>query len=560
MKKNLILTLFCLLMASAFCKPAKLPFSKGVNTFAFFYREDWCINQMPALNIYDEADFECLKSMGVDVVRLACYFGYLMEPKITGVLSETVLKKLDEVCDWAEKNQIYLIIDDHAWGAVEDDEKSIKKIEEHLELLWPVLAKRYANRSEYILYEIMNEPSWAISPSQWQKVQQKIINVIREYDKKHSIIVTGPNCSCIDELTQIKPYKDPNIIYTFHFYEPALFSLQGDGTVDEDFSKASGIPFPYDKSRMPNIESKKGTWFNELWETYPQDGTEKFIEKRIKKISDWAKKNKVNIFCGERGSVVTTDHSDRVAYNKAVTSVLEKYDIPYCVWTMDVGSGFFQGAEHGMIFPDDIDKEIVESYGFSMPSSAAVAKTNVAIKSFPKAPYILYDGIVGKWSEQLSVGNVKTTKLNDGHGECLHINYNSESQSNCYKITPPKLIASEVKKEHASLKLSLSVKFTELNQSFYVHFVDSDDGADHLPWRNTYAVKASKASLGKWQSIEIPLSAAKEIGGTWSDIAQKWYESESKFCWNQFTAIMFDFDNFDHKTGDVYIDDITLKK
>ena len=135
-----------------------------------------------------------------------------MEPKITGVLSETVLKKLDEVCDWAEKNQIYLIIDDHAWGSVEDDEKSIKKIEEHLELLWPVLAKRYANRSEYILYEIMNEPSWAISPSQWQKVQQKIINVIREYDKKHSIIVTGPNCSCIDELTQIKPYKDPNII------------------------------------------------------------------------------------------------------------------------------------------------------------------------------------------------------------------------------------------------------------------------------------------------------------------------------------------------------------
>ena len=90
----------------------------------------------------------------------------------------------------------------------------------------------------------------------------------------------------------------------------------------------------------------------------------------------------MNIFCGELGSGNTVNHSDRVVYNQLVTSLMQKYEIPYCVWTMDVGNGFFQDPEPGAIFPDDIDEDIVEAYGFSMPSYSAAAKTNSVIKAF----------------------------------------------------------------------------------------------------------------------------------------------------------------------------------
>ena len=556
-KKNLFSIILIFLMTSAFCQNA-LPFSKGVNTFIPFFRDNVSINQMPALNVYDEADFECLKDMDVEVVRLACYFPYLMEPSFTGKISETILKKIDEFCDWAEENHIYLIIDNHGMGGADYETKTVKQLEEHLSILWPVLAKRYAGRSEYIMYEILNEPADPITTSQWQKVQQNIIDSIRQYDTKHTIIVTGSHWSAIDQLMQLKPFKDPNLIYTFHFYEPNLFTQQ-DESFSEELKNTDGIPFPYDKSRMPKAKAKDGTWFKEVWTSYPQEGTEKFLEGRIKKISDWAKKNNVNIFCGELGSGNTVKHSDRVVYNQFVTSMMQKYEIPYCVWTMDVGNGFFQDPGPGAIFPDDIDEDIVEAYGFSMPSSYAAAKTNRVIKAFPDEPFVLHDGVNGKWVDSLVYGTVKHSFDDYEHGDCLQITFNTETKSNGLKITPPKIISAAVRDNFNSMILSFSVKFTDSSQYFKVHFEDSDNGEDQLPWRSTYIVKASEKSINKWVIVEIPLTEAKETDGTWSDAAGKWFDSQGRFSWKRFSTIKFDFDNYDFRTGNVYIDDIVLK-
>ena len=559
LRKVLISAVLCLLAVSAFCQN-KIPFTKGVNMFGPFFRDNWTMNSMPSLNQYDEADFIFLKNMNADVVRLACYFPYLMEPAFTGTINETILKKLDEICDWAEKNQIYLIIDNHGMGGADYETKSVKQLQEHLEILWSVIAKRYANRSQYILYEIMNEPTDPITTSQWQKVQQNIINIIREYDTKHTIIVTGAHWSMIDQLTQLKPYKDSNIIYTFHFYEPNLFTQQYEH-FSEELKGTDGIPFPYDKSKMPKIKVQEGTWLKELWTAYPQEGTEKFIENRIKKISDWAKKNKVNVFCGEIGSGNTVDKANRVVYNKTLTSILQKYEIPYCVWTMDVGNGLFQNPQEDSIFPDAIDKDVVESYGFEMSGSEVFAKTNETMRSFPNSSFILHDGIKGKWVNKVSsYGDVKEAYVNDGHAECVLVTYDSKNQGNGFIIYPPEMIKDGIRKNNDSLVLSLSVKFTDASQAFKVHFKDTDGGTDLLPWRSTCVIEASKYSIGKWITIEIPLSETKELDGTWSDVAQNWFNSRGKFDWKRFDVIYFDFDNDGSKTGDLYIDDIVIKK
>ncbi|MCR4899980.1 MAG: glycoside hydrolase family 5 protein [Treponema sp.] len=559
MKKLLPLLIFACCAMTTFAQKTSVPFTKGVNTFIPFFRDNATMDKMPSLNVYDEDDFICLKSMGVDVVRLAVYFPYLMEPAFTGTVNETVLQKIDEVCDWAEKNQIYLIIDNHGMGGADYGTKTAAELQEHLEKLWPVIAKRYADRSQYIMYEIMNEPADPLTTSQWQKVQEVIIEKIREYDKKHTIIVTGVNWSTIDYLTQIKPYKDSNIIYTFHFYEPNLFTQQYE-SFSEELQGTDGIPFPYDKSKMPKIKAQEGTWFKELYSTYAKDGNEKYLETRIKKISDWAKKNKVNIFCGEIGSGNPVNHSDRVVYNKALSSVLQKYKVPYCVWTMDVANGFMQNEKRGMIFPDDIDADIVESYGFTMPDSSAFEKTNTVIRTFPNKPFILNDGITGKWVETLFYGNVKNSYVNDGHADCILVTYDTETKYSGCIIYPPDLIKESIIKNHSSLVLSLSVKFTEASQSFKIHFKDTDKGSSLLPWKSSYVVQASKNSVGKWITVEIPLSKTKEIDGTFSDVEQKWFDSEGEFDWARFDSIYFDFDNYDSMTGNVYIDDIVIMK
>ena len=106
---------------------------------------------LPTINKYDEADFICLKSMGVDVIRLPCNFDiYSEKPLGIGKIDEDYLKKLDEICDWAEKNQIYLIIDNHnnkTYDKKTYSASDFTNLQKHLESVWSQIAPRYADRS-----------------------------------------------------------------------------------------------------------------------------------------------------------------------------------------------------------------------------------------------------------------------------------------------------------------------------------------------------------------------------------------------------------------------------
>ena len=147
--KKLLISLFLVCSMFAAFAQESLPFTKGINMLTFF--ETWNKGELPNLNKHDEADFACLKSMGVEVIRLPVHFDLLMEPYDTGIIYDFVLEKLDQVCDWAEKYQIYLIIDDHSFNTEEYDNNppSVQLYQEHLESVWRQIASRYNNRSKY---------------------------------------------------------------------------------------------------------------------------------------------------------------------------------------------------------------------------------------------------------------------------------------------------------------------------------------------------------------------------------------------------------------------------
>jgi len=134
-------------------------------------------------------------------------------------------------------------------------------------------------------------------PAKWYKIQQDMINLIRKYDTNRAIVVTSPNWSSIDTLVKMKPYKDPNLIYTFHFYEPGLFCTQG--TTWSAGTDVKNVPFPYDKSRASEIQySDKNEWAKGEFSAegnYQRQGNAKWVNQRIKQAADWSKKNKVRV-------------------------------------------------------------------------------------------------------------------------------------------------------------------------------------------------------------------------------------------------------------------------
>ncbi|MBO4729786.1 MAG: glycoside hydrolase family 5 protein [Spirochaetaceae bacterium] len=331
MKKLLFCLVLICCMFAVFAQES-LPFTKGVNMRYFF--ESWQAGCLSELNKYDETDFAMLKSMGVEIIRLPIHFANLMEPANTGKVYDIVFEKLDQVCDWAEKYQIYLIIDDHSFNSHEEDRNPPKAetYKKHLEAVWPQIAERYKDRNEYIIYEILNEPKGVGDISaKWYKIQQEMIDVIRNYDTKHTIIVTAANWSHIANLVKMKPYKDPNLIYTFHSYEPEIFCFQdGPGVEAMDIKN---VPFPYDKSRHSEIKysGKNETAKWEFQGKYQQEGNAKWVNQNIKKTADWGKKNKVRLLGGEMGANYWINPKDRLAWINAAVDAYKANNIPYCV-------------------------------------------------------------------------------------------------------------------------------------------------------------------------------------------------------------------------------------
>ena len=520
--------------------------------------ETWT-NSIPPLNKYDESDFAVLKKMGVDVIRLPVHFDLVMEPVHTGKIMDIVLEKLDKVCDWAEKYQIYLVIDNHSFNSELEDNNppSAKLQKEHLKAVWSQVAPRYKNRSKYIIYEIINEPKGRgeVTSEKWIKLQAEIIDLIRRYDPQRDIVVSGADFSSIDTLVRMKPYKDPNLIYTFHFYEPHEFTHQGATWVGPHMIDLEDIPFPYDRKRMPKLKGRaKDSYLPDYFrEVYPAKGTVKYINDRIKKAADWAKKNNVRIWCGECGAKVWINAEDRLAWIKATVQTLNNYDIPYCTWGIDGSDGFLKTADNLSSFPDDIDQAALEAYGFSMPGKIISDDF-----SFPKKPYLVYDGLCGKGTGIDTWGNTVSIYDGDVHKYCIKVSYPNR-QNGC-KFFLPKKVFDKAAEYKNSVYVSFSVKFTDSKQRFTLSLQDSDGAEELPPWKKSYRIKAEGYPVNKWITVTVPFSKLQE-DYTWSDKAKKAFEPQGKFDWNRLSSVYFDFDDFENQNqGEIFIDDVVIKQ
>jgi len=342
---------------------SEIPFSRGVNFSKWF--ENRNIGEVE-FNKYFEHDFADVRSMGADVIRLpVAVHNYMINGRS---IDPTLFQYLDAAVDWAEKNKIYIIIDNHSFHPIDPTDDNIDKI---LIPAWEQLALHFKDRSNFLIYEILNEPH-GIADKRWAQIQGNTIDAIRRIDSKRMIVVGGTNFNSIEKMTVLPVYEDDNLIYTFHFYDPHIFTHQGATWNKPSLAPLKNLPFPADGHVHEVHETFKGTWVEKCLENYEHDSRYDVLCATLDKACDFSKKRGVPVYCGEFGVfMIQSPAEDRVKWYGFICDALKKRNIPWTCWDYFGGFGVFKTQSRGN-FPSDLNLDLVRAMGFTLPEKTGV--------------------------------------------------------------------------------------------------------------------------------------------------------------------------------------------
>jgi len=332
--KNYILQLFYI-----YTKAMNFKIQSGLNLSHWLSQDqDWVIRE----KLVTEKDIEFIKSMGFDHVRLPVDEEIMWHED--GTPNEESFAYATSCIEFCEKYGLRIILDmhilrSHHFNAANDEGAMTlwddPKEQEKLLQLWAQLSERFRKYSNDLLaYEFMNEPV-APEHEQWNQLLNRGISFIRSLEPER-ILIAGSN---MWQKTWTYPYfevpeDDPNIILSFHVYEPILFTHY---KADWLPSKVYEGPVQY-----PGI-SVKDEWIDEHLDP-SADAAKEFmreengefnkevLEKRLQPVLEKAKKHKLPLLCSEFGCLPTVDRKSRMQFFSDLISLFRKYDIAHTMW------------------------------------------------------------------------------------------------------------------------------------------------------------------------------------------------------------------------------------
>ena len=292
----------------------------------------WDSAFLPDYHQYKQ-DLQSLKAAGAKDLRLPVDLQFYIS---NSSKAETLAfkKSIRQIIRFTARHKMSIILSNFNHGLDQSNYKSQGKriAQEWLELLDFLNQNKLLYAQLYI--DLVNEP--VLYPLEWEETAQSIIGLIRKEYPDLKIIYGSSNYNSMYELSRMNPLPYKSIIYSFHFYEPFLFTHQGTPWTG-DQNATTGIPFPYPHSTavstMPPLASKAlGTAGAINYRDYSHTGTYQAIRDKLAHVNDWKTTHGVDVWCTEYGVTQNADPQSRKNYLKAVGEVLKDFGIKGYIW------------------------------------------------------------------------------------------------------------------------------------------------------------------------------------------------------------------------------------
>ncbi|RUT92767.1 MULTISPECIES: cellulase family glycosylhydrolase [unclassified Mesorhizobium] len=245
-----------------------------------------------------------------------------------------------------------------------------------------------------VALEPVNEPAQACASNVWSQIQLSLLTAARASAATLPLVVTGGCGSMVSGLTALDPAPlspfEP-ILFTFHFYEPYLFSHQGAPWMREPvYRSLNNVPWPASAGSLEQTLASVRARMAQDTET-PEDAkqaayaeTERvlkvyfdarpdrwFVDKYLRQVRDWADGHGLapeRIIMGEFGALrtdaryVAAPNPDRARYIADVRRSAEELGLAWALWDLFDGMGMMDDTTRAL------DPDIIAALGLTMPA------------------------------------------------------------------------------------------------------------------------------------------------------------------------------------------------
>ena len=201
---------------------AKFKFKKGINVSRL---ESWTTTSAGYLG--QDSTYTSIKAKGFDHLRLPVYLkNYYNSSSQT---LKTNISVIDGILDKCEANGLYVFLDFHGWSGINTtngtDRVDFLKI-------WELVAERYSNRSDYVIYELINEPhtneGGNLDVAHLNALQAEVLPLIRQHDPNRLVLLAAAEWNGAWKLSELVIPSNPGPIgVVCHTYGPMNFTHQG---------------------------------------------------------------------------------------------------------------------------------------------------------------------------------------------------------------------------------------------------------------------------------------------------------------------------------------------
>lgn len=216
-----------------------------------------------------------------------------------------------------------------------------------------------------VVFEPVNEPIFSVLPMRWRGVEERLISAIRAVAPHHTVVTSGTNWSGLDALLSHRPLDDSNVIYTFHFYEPYLFTHQGAPWNKGWVTEVRDVPYPLTCDAVAKRLTPDLRHFGAICREAEVCFDSHYIDRRIRLAAEWGARHGVPVWVGEFGCFPRVAPRECVLeWFRDVRMAFELHGIGWAAWSYDEELGLDRKLVDGRPV---IDCDVAEALGLSPP-------------------------------------------------------------------------------------------------------------------------------------------------------------------------------------------------